>query len=115
MKVLVVDDEKVVREFLEGLLKEFDWQVVTAVSGSEALEKFDESIEVVVTDRRMPGMLGEEVIRKIKLLCPHVKTILMTGDRLTKEEKKVIKAAGVDEILYKPFSFVELIQVIKYY
>jgi len=114
MKVLVVDDEVKVRHCLKGFLSDFGWEVVTAANGSEALEKFDESIELVITDRKMPGMLGEEVIRKIKLLCPKMKTVLMTGDQLTKEEEKVIKAAGADKILHKPFRFTELIQMVKY-
>jgi len=114
MKILVIDDDEMIRDFLEDFFSELGCEVVTAANGFEALEKVDEDIELVITDRKMPWMLGEELIRKIKLLFPKMRTILMTGDRLSEEEEKVIKAAGADEILHKPFRLAELMQVIKY-
>jgi DNA-binding response OmpR family regulator len=62
--VLIVDDEKPITDAYAQWLEE-DYTVRTAYSGSEALEKLDESVDVVLLDRRMPDLSGEDVLDKI--------------------------------------------------
>jgi DNA-binding response OmpR family regulator len=62
--VLVVDDEKPITDAYAKWLKD-EYQVRTAYSGSEALDKLDEEVNVVLLDRRMPDLSGEDVLSKI--------------------------------------------------
>ena len=62
--VLIVDDEKPITDAYAQWLED-DYTVRTAYSGSEALEKLDESVDVVLLDRRMPDLSGEDVLDKI--------------------------------------------------
>lgn len=62
--VLIVDDEKPITDAYAQWLED-EYQVRTAYSGSEALEKLDEDVNVVLLDRRMPDLSGEDVLSKI--------------------------------------------------
>ena len=64
-KVLVVDDEADVADAYAAQL-ELDFDVSTAYSGREALDTIDESVDVVLLDRRMPGISGDEVLESIR-------------------------------------------------
>lgn len=68
MSILLVDDELDARESLKSLLETAGYEVITAVSGDEALKYFNngisESISLMLVDFSMPGMTGEEFIRK---------------------------------------------------
>ncbi|WP_135826240.1 HalX domain-containing protein [Halorussus ruber] len=69
--VLIVDDEKPITDAYAQWLED-EYQVRTAYSGSEALEKLDEDVNVVLLDRRMPDLSGEDVLDEIheqKLTC----------------------------------------------
>jgi len=79
MRILIVDDEENFRYLLKKLFEAHS--VATASDGEEALKIFfqdNDNFDLVITDRKMQGekMPGEEVIRKIKLSNPMVKTIL---------------------------------------
>ena len=63
--VLAVDDDDDVRVTYEIWLND-DWEVKTAADGSEALDKLDESVDVVILDRMMPGLSGDEVLERIR-------------------------------------------------
>ncbi|MGQ9631136.1 MAG: response regulator [bacterium] len=66
-KVLVVDDDALVRDSMKYLLSEDDYQVTVAGSGTEALELIDkDSYDVILTDLRMPDMSGIELLRRIR-------------------------------------------------
>jgi len=80
--VLVVEDEKEVRELACGFLKAAGYSVLTAQDGEEALETAERlggSIEVLLTDIVMPKMRGSELGRRLKSLLPNLKIIYMTG------------------------------------
>lgn len=78
-RILVVDDENGPRQALRILLKEF-YEVRTADSVAAALEELDQcSIDVIVTDIRMPNATGLDLLREAKLRCPDVQVILLTG------------------------------------
>lgn len=76
--VLAVDDEQRVTQAFELWLGD-DYQVRTATSGEEALEKLDESVDVVLLDRQMPGLSGEEVLERIRDRGYDCRVAMVTG------------------------------------
>jgi DNA-binding NtrC family response regulator len=79
-RILVVEDEEGMREFLRILLSKERYAVVTCESGEQALDKFkEENFQVVITDIKMPGMNGMEVLTAIRDIDPFVPVIVMTG------------------------------------
>jgi len=101
LKILVIDDDMDVCEIMKICLRDLGHEVVTFNNGPEGIQKCDESYDLVITDRRMLGMLGEEVIHKIKRLFPNIRAVLMTGD-LNEAVRPTIIAAGAEEIWPKP-------------
>jgi CheY-like chemotaxis protein len=79
-RVLVVDDEASVVLLLKHFLEDAGYLTGSAADGVEGLRKFQEGTwNLVVIDRLMPKMSGEELAEAIKKLCPHVQVILITG------------------------------------
>ena len=106
--VLVVDDEEIVREPITAMLQHLGFKVDTAETGDEALEKFKtNSYSFLLTDIRMPGINGLELIRIIKGKHPDICAIAMTG--YTKEYKYVETInAGATDFINKPFGIEEI-------
>jgi DNA-binding NtrC family response regulator len=79
-KLLLVDDEEGIRNVLGIALADSGYHVLTAESGEEALRIFrKECPEVVLTDIKMPGMDGIELLRRIKRESPDTEVIMITG------------------------------------
>jgi len=79
-RILVVEDEEGMREFLRILLTKDGYDVVAFEEGASALDSFkDENFHVVITDIKMPGMSGMEVLARVKEIDPSVPVIIMTG------------------------------------
>ncbi|MBM2824898.1 MAG: two component, sigma54 specific, transcriptional regulator, Fis family [Dehalococcoidales bacterium] len=80
VKILVVDDEAILRESLRDWLSEAGHQVLTAENGPQALEIIQkEKPGIVITDLVMPGMDGIELLRRAKEISPQIEVILMTA------------------------------------
>lgn len=80
LKVLVVDDESRVREVITAFLRAEGHTVTTATSGREGIEQFrSQPFDMVVTDRAMPEMSGDQMASLIKQLRPDVPVVLLTG------------------------------------
>ena len=80
--ILVVEDEQMLRELTSEILQNGGYNVITAASGSEALEicrHQEKSIDLVVTDVIMPGMNGSEFVKYLKASRPGIKTLYMSG------------------------------------
>ncbi len=108
-KVLVVDDDPVVRKSFDRVLTGKGYAVITAENGEEALRKLnEEKYDVVYTDIRMPGMSGLEVAEKVKARQPWTPVVIITGYGNDAAEARA-KAAGVANFLHKPLS-AELIE-----
>ncbi|WP_434751781.1 response regulator transcription factor [Paenibacillus amylolyticus] len=109
--ILLVDDETYVTESLELTIPWGELGVSTvlrAASGKEALEIIEENaVDIVVTDIRMPGMTGLELIAEVNLRWPHVRCILLTGHSDFEYAKKAIQLQASDYIL-KPVNDDEL-------
>ena len=103
-KVLVVDDDPVVRKSFDRVLSGKGCAVITAESGEEALHKLDEErYDIVYSDVRMPGMSGLEVAENVKARRPWTPVVIITGYGTEAAEARA-KAAGVSSFLHKPLS-----------
>lgn len=103
-KVLVVDDDPVVRKSFDRVLSSKGYAVITAESGEEALHKLDEErYDIVYSDVRMPGMSGLEVAENVKARRPWTPVVIITGYGTEAAEARA-KAAGVSSFLHKPLS-----------
>ncbi|MFH1915609.1 MAG: response regulator [Pseudomonadota bacterium] len=80
LPILLVDDEEGIRTVLAITLEDAGYQVQTAPSGTDALELFQAGRHpIVVTDIRMPGMSGVELLREIKRIDPRTEVIMISG------------------------------------
>jgi len=115
LKILVVDDDLGLADLLGLILEDCGHKIRVASSGEDGLKIFhQEDFDLLITDRNMPGMLGEEVIKKIKLLKPSTKGVLMSAmDKREEEEiRPVAMAAGADGFFNKAVVFSEPEKVI---
>lgn len=79
-KILVIDDEKATLKMFELFLDVYGFEILTAECGEEGLEVFDrERPQIVLTDIKMPGMDGIEVLKEIKRRVPSTEVIVITG------------------------------------
>jgi signal transduction histidine kinase len=104
LRILVAEDEPLVREVLEVYLAEDQHEVVMAENGRVALEKFAPGqFDVILTDRAMPEMNGDQFAAEVKRRAPGQKVILLTGfgDMMSGAGEK---PEGVDLIVSKPFT-----------
>ncbi len=103
-KILVVDDESLIREILRQALSMEGYEVVTAANGNEAMKLFNaENFDLVITDLMMPEKEGIETIQEMKLLAPDLKIIAMSGRQGIGSFLNVAKYLGASAILAKPF------------
>src|SRR5687767_7956644 len=108
-KVLIVDDERAILDTVEILLRGEGFEASVAQSGREALERFDEvSPDVVLTDIRMPGVTGLDILEAVRLRDPEVPVILMTAQASLQSAVKAVNQ-GAFYYLQKPFSNDDLI------
>ena len=112
--VLFVDDEEVVLRSIERGLLDETYNKLFAISGEEALEIMQqEEIHVIVTDMRMPGMDGLELIQAVKKGYPDVVRIVLSGYAQTSSLMIAIHNEGVFEFVPKPWKLTEFKQVIR--
>ena len=79
-KILVIDDEKPTLKMFRLTLMAYGYEVLTAENGQEGLDVFErERPRIVLTDIKMPGMNGIEVLRRIKQIDPATEVIVITG------------------------------------
>jgi DNA-binding NtrC family response regulator len=101
--VLIVDDDALVRSFLAMILREEGHVVVEAPSGKEALGKFlNTEFDLAITDLKMPGMSGLELMQECKKNKPDVHWIIITAYGSIGNAVEAIKA-GASDYLTKPF------------
>lgn len=99
--ILVVDDERLIADFLKSYLTHYNYHVITALNGQCALEKLAEQpVDLVITDQSMPKMTGIELSQKVKKLFPTIPIILSSGDGDGMSEHN-IQQFGVDHFHQK--------------
>ncbi|MBP2681787.1 MAG: CheY-like receiver, AAA-type ATPase and DNA-binding response regulator, partial [Candidatus Krumholzibacteriota bacterium] len=79
-RILIVDDEKSMCQFLTIMLRKEGYQITAAPNGAKALEHYKSAkFDLVITDIRMAGMDGIELLAELKKLDPNVPVIIMTA------------------------------------
>ena len=107
-RILLVDDEPDILDVCQRILERDGYQVETAPSGNAALEQVkQQSFDLLVTDIKMPGMDGLELVRAVKDIAPHLPCIVMTGFSTMDTTLRALRL-GVDEYVTKPFAPEEL-------
>jgi DNA-binding NtrC family response regulator len=103
-QVLIIDDDEVVGRSFDRVLAKQGYDVSTALSGEEALNKIDDnSYDVVFTDIKMPGMDGLEVAERIMDRCPWTPVVVITGYGTEENEAKA-RVLGTSGFIHKPLT-----------
>jgi len=111
--VLVVDDEKVIRDGCSRLLNLEGWRVLTATNGQEAVDLLGvEPLDLILCDLVMPMMGAFEVLEEVKAKCPELPLIVITGHGTVANAVEAMKKGAYDFIT-KPFRADHLILIIK--
>jgi Nif-specific regulatory protein len=112
-RILIADDEQVQREMLEGFLAKQGYGVGTAEDGAQALERFKGgAFDLVLTDYRMPGMDGIQLLRELKRLNPEVMVVVLTAFGTVGTAVAAMKEGAYD-YLNKPIDLDELLLLIQ--
>jgi two-component system response regulator AtoC len=112
MRVLVIDDEQLIRWSFEKKLNTLGYKVLTAETGEEGLKLFESYLpEVVFVDNKLPGMQGLDVIPKIKAIHNDTNIVFMTAFGSIATAVKAMKL-GANEYVNKPFSFKEIYAIL---
>jgi len=114
LKILIVDDEPNILSSLDRLLHRSGFEVIKAEGGEEALAAMDEyeNIAVVISDQRMPGINGAEVLKEARIRCPDAVRIGLTGYADIDTILRCINEARVTRFILKPWDDELLLQVI---
>ncbi|HOC29074.1 MAG TPA: sigma-54 dependent transcriptional regulator [Treponemataceae bacterium] len=111
--VLVIDDEKNIRTGLAAALKLDGYEVFLAADGNEGMDiALRGDIDLVITDLRMPGMSGEEVLKKVTSETPGVPVIVLTGHGTVESAVDAMRAGAYD-FLTKPLNLDRLSLLVK--
>jgi len=112
-KILIVDDEIEICEFLKEYFTDRNYDVVTASSGKEALQKVDnENPHVLLLDLKMPGIDGLQVLKAVKAKNSKLKVIMITAVETNDKINEAFKL-GADNYITKPLSLEELERDVK--
>jgi DNA-binding NtrC family response regulator len=111
--ILVVDDDAEMRELIRDILQDRGHQITIATNGDEALKRLSEGdYAAVLTDLRMKGMQGTEVLAEVKRLYPDIGVILMTAFGSVDTAVESMKR-GASDYLTKPVKSEELVRVVE--
>lgn len=111
-RILCVDDEPNILRSLTWLLQK-DFDVVTAASGQEGLAKIEQhDFDVVISDQRMPGMMGSEFLREVRKLSPRSMRIMLTGYSDLQAMLRSVNDSEVFRFISKPWKINELPAVV---
>ncbi len=108
--VLLIDDEEMVINICEMMLKKLGYEVLKAHNGHEGLQLFAANksrIDLIISDLEMPKMNGWEVLDKLREIDPQIKVMLSSGALTDKDEQGVIDE-GFSGFLKKPYSLTTL-------
>lgn len=112
-KILVVDDEKIIRDVLSDFLDLEGYKIHVSASAEEALTEISrQSFDLVITDLKMPGMSGIELLAQIQNSNPQTVVIIMTGFGTVETALSAMKKGAYDYVL-KPFKVEEVVTVIE--
>jgi CheY-like chemotaxis protein len=113
--ILLIDDEKMILDVGIELLDELGYTVISAMSGKEAIEVFQngrDKIDLVIMDMIMPGMGGGETFDRLKEIDPDIKVLLSSGYSINGQATKILRR-GCDGFIQKPFNMNQLAQKVQ--
>jgi two-component system response regulator CpxR len=114
VKILVVDDSVFERDITDKALKDMGFDTDVASNYDEAVERYDDSVDLVLLDILMEGKNGIEILKTIKQKYPDAKVVLVSS--LPSEELEKLKEEnGADDFIAKPVSPEEITRVIEAY
>jgi len=111
--VLIVDDEIRILAALQRSLRREGWEILTAEGPDEALRILAErEVDLVLSDHKMPGMSGSELLREVSTRWPRVTRVLITGwaEAVSDEE---IREIGIRALIPKPWDDAELKSILR--
>jgi len=113
IRILVVDDEASQRELVSGYLKKQGFEVFTAAGGESALELFRQApMELILTDQRMPGLSGLDLLKAAREINPETQVIVMTAYGSVETAVAAMRDGAADYVA-KPLNLEELRQKIQ--
>jgi CheY-like chemotaxis protein len=114
-RVLFVDDEDAIREALEFLVMDEGWQVLSAESGPKALEILEHtSVSMIVSDYRMPGMDGVELLREVHQRHPSAVKMILSGYAEAHAIVAAINEGHCDKFIGKPWDDEQLLEILRW-
>jgi len=112
-KILIVDDNKEVRETLIDILNCLEYETVQAVDGEEGFKFLqNQNIDLVITDLKMPGGSGIDLLQKIKLIDSNIPVIIITGFPSLNTAIEAMKK-GASDFITKPFNIDYIQHIVK--
>ena len=114
-RVLVVDDEALIRWSLNERLSSAGYDVEEAGDGASALAYFREGaphVDLVVLDMKLPDVDGVDLLKQIKLLCPTCHVVLMTAFG-TPDKLADARNSGAYDVLAKPFNLDNMLRIVE--
>jgi len=114
MKILIADDEEVVRTSLDGILKKGgNYETDFAQDGEEAVKKAKENLyDLLLLDLAMPKLDGYEVLKQVRAMYPDLPVVFITG---TGEAKKVMQSIAqykLNAFIEKPFTPAKVLEIV---
>ncbi|HOS60419.1 MAG TPA: response regulator [Syntrophorhabdaceae bacterium] len=112
-QILIVDDNAEIREIVQEYLADSDCQIEGASNGKEALEKYNKNpYDIIITDLKMPGISGIELIKLLKQKTDTIEFVIITGYASVDTAIEAVRIGAFDYIV-KPFRMEELKVTIK--
>lgn len=111
--ILVVDDDQPILILMRSLLREFGFEPVTASSGQQAVDEARRRTPaLILLDRKMPGLTGEETIRELRS-DPALATtpiVILSGEPMSAAQ---VRAFGANDAVLKPFDVAALVELVR--
>ena len=112
-KILVIDDDSIIRTLLSSSLSKSGYEVITAKDGESGIQKAkSENPDLVITDYQMPGLTGLDVLNELKKTQPGIPVILLTAHGDVALTIKSIQLGAYD-FIEKPIHMTEMLEIIK--
>jgi len=113
IKILVVDDDASIRNMLSIVLKKSNYDVLCVDSSEAALKTLKvESVDLIISDIKMPGISGIDLLKKMKVIKPEIPVIMITAYASANDAVEAMKL-GAEDYVTKPFNLDELKLIIE--
>jgi CheY-like chemotaxis protein len=114
MKILVADDEAVVRDSLEGILKKGgDYEVDSCGDGEECLKKTKENLyDLLLLDLEMPKLDGYEVLKQVRVMYPDLPVVFITATGKAQKVMQSISQYRLNAFIEKPFTPEKVLEIV---